>query len=621
MSKLIAVAVTVFLAVALAWAGPSWLSVLYAIFTDGAILIIWIAAAIGIGRPILTAFIDESQFPFPLILSTAAALGWGAISLLVLGLGLAGWLNPAVAWAIVTIGAISAFAQIWRHRQKIETWSAKPIGPNWVWLLAMIPAGTAAVAALLPPGFLWGDEPNGYDVVEYHLQVPRQWYEAGRITPLKENVFSFFPQGVEMHYLLAMELRGGPWRGMYLAQFMHAAMCATAAVAVGGAAGVIVAATPWVLLLAPIAYVEGGVLLYGTLAAAWAMRRGWRAMAVAGAMAGFACGVKLTNIPMLALAVPIAALVADRADWLKRTAAFLVAAILVLSPWLIRTALWTGNPVFPEAMNLLGHAHFSAVEVERWRRAYLPTTDRWPALIGQIIGDWRYGYLLIPTGLIAAATRFRSSQSRFLVTLLLLIAAIWLAFTHLQSRFFVLAIPILALMIAEAKWPASWTAVLACFLLACSIAPVGSRLMHYLSLDRRLAAAGGGGLLARQNLAGMRGPDPATLPPGTRLDLVGDACAFWYQVPEAQLTYRTVFDVDSTDETRSVVQDWLNGSDSPQPGRMLVITVPELQRLSRTYYQIPPLTDEEIQHLAARPDIDLVLPSGVNERRDAETPR
>src|SRR5271167_2938662 len=98
MTKLIALAVTVFLAVALAWAGPSWLSVLYAIFTEGAVLILWIAAAIGIGRPILTAFIDETQFPLPLMLSTAAALGWGLMSLFVLCLGLIGCLNPAVAW-------------------------------------------------------------------------------------------------------------------------------------------------------------------------------------------------------------------------------------------------------------------------------------------------------------------------------------------------------------------------------------------------------------------------------------------------------------------------------------------------------------------------------------------
>ena len=75
------------------------------------------------------------------------------------------------------------------------------------------------------PGLLWKPgEPHGYDVVEYHLQAPREWYEAGRIVPLRHNAFSFFPFNVEMHYLLAMHLEGGPYKGMYLCQLMHLAM-------------------------------------------------------------------------------------------------------------------------------------------------------------------------------------------------------------------------------------------------------------------------------------------------------------------------------------------------------------------------------------------------------------
>ena len=57
--------------------------------------------------------------------------------------------------------------------------------------------------------------PSGYDVVEYHLQVPREWLELGRITPLHHNVFSFFPFNVEDSQitLLAMNLHAGPWAG------------------------------------------------------------------------------------------------------------------------------------------------------------------------------------------------------------------------------------------------------------------------------------------------------------------------------------------------------------------------------------------------------------------------
>src|SRR5207302_7859042 len=106
---------------------------------------------------------------------------------------------------------------------------------TWLWLLVIPFLAIAVLGAFMAPMALWGPtEPNGYDVVEYHLQIPREWFEAGRIQALHHNVFSYFPFNVEMHYLLAMHLRGGPWAGMYLAQFMHALFIALAALAVYG---------------------------------------------------------------------------------------------------------------------------------------------------------------------------------------------------------------------------------------------------------------------------------------------------------------------------------------------------------------------------------------------------
>jgi len=102
----------------------------------------------------------------------------------------------------------------------------------------------------------------------------------GRIVPLEHNVFSYFPCNVEMHYLLAMHLRGGPWAGMYLAQLMHAAMVGVTLIAIYGAArmtggrlvaciATLAAATmPWTIMLGSVAYNEGGMLLFGHCASA-----------------------------------------------------------------------------------------------------------------------------------------------------------------------------------------------------------------------------------------------------------------------------------------------------------------------------------------------------------------
>ena len=118
------------------------------------------------------------------------------------------------------------------NRHDIEEWLTVPADWEWLWLAALPVLALAIVSAYAPPGSLWGDEPNGYDVTEYHLQIPREFFELHRVAPLHHGIFSYFPQGVEMHYLLAMQLTGGPWAGMYLAQLMHLTFVAAAIIAV-----------------------------------------------------------------------------------------------------------------------------------------------------------------------------------------------------------------------------------------------------------------------------------------------------------------------------------------------------------------------------------------------------
>ncbi len=196
----------------------------------------------------------------------------------------------------------------------------------------------------------------------YHLQVPpREWYRSHVIIPLHHNVFSYFPFNVEIQYLLAMHLHGGswaPWASMYLAQLMHAAMCAAAAWAVYGlaggnkrgiAAGLLTVAVPWTGLLAPVAYNEGGTLLFGILAIGWAIRASRvREFLIAGLMAGFAAGTKLSVVPLICIGVPIVILIGRRAPWRNLFAGsviYILVALLALSPWLIRK--WRMGPAVP----------------------------------------------------------------------------------------------------------------------------------------------------------------------------------------------------------------------------------------------------------------------------------
>src|SRR5688500_8492531 len=598
------------------YAGAGWAEVTFRLLTDGVLLAAWLAAAYGIG-----SLVPLPKSADPMRGVTRIATGLGVMSLATLGLGLAGAMNRVSAAALLVVGIAITIGRVLHSRVTASAtsreWWRAPAGWSWLWLAAMAFLAMAIVAAFVPPGVLWGDEPNGYDVVEYHLQIPREWYEAGRITPLHHNVFSYFPFNVEMQFLMAMHVRGGPWAGMYLAQLMHVGYVALSVAAVYAAArsigaitagaaiaGVCAAATPWLALLGPVAYNEGGLLLYGTLAIGWTLHalrnpeRRMAAMAVAGAMAGFACGVKPTGVPMLLLPLPAACIVIAlvRREAIGRafvaSIAFAVVGVALYSPWLVRNFAWTGNPVFPEAQSVFDRAHFTEAQQERWKAAHSPRADqqgvsaRLRAAWEQIASDARFGYVLFPLALACAALTYRKPETWLLLALLALMLAIWLAFTHLQSRFFVLAIPVAALLVAQVRDRAA----LATGFVAVVLALIGIGVMHgrmTVWLNEKQFAP----LLGFETLSAFMVPEVATrLPDDVTLALVGDAKAFCYQRPMSRLRYRTVFDVAGGDDA---IAAWLGG---PVDGTTSVLVDPgELARFARTYRHLPPVPLDVLQ--------------------------
>jgi hypothetical protein len=667
---LIAASAGIILLCLLFYAGTDWAMVLYRLLTDGLLAVAWVAAAFGWGRRILDfdrAAGDRRFFFFPnpkskiqdLLLSTvtAAALGLGLLSLIFLLLGLAGWLNFWAVFCLLAIGVVLALLPLARRSRQPTTgnWQLAPLSTRWHWLwLAVMPLFSLSLAAaFVPPGILWRGEPNGYDVVEYHLQVPREWYEMGKIAPLEHNVFSYMPMNVEMHYLAAMELRGGPWAGMYLAQLLHMAFIVLTVLAIygfsgsaGGKASAILAAVaaagvPWLALLAPIAYNEGGLLLFGTLSIGWAMRAigaktqrredaqgddapssppSLRGVAfpslLCGLFAGFACGTKLTAVPMILLAIPVAWMVVWVIAWVRSRRLpnpgtrnpipslilFTLSALLVFCPWLIRNQLWAGNPVFPELMPLLGQAHFTDVQVQRYQKAHSPRPDQRSMAAhlragwNQIAADGSYGYVLLPIGLLAGLIALLrglrepifDSPLLFLWLMLLLLAIIWIGFTHLQGRFFILAIPILALMIGRVKWGAWQWPVAAAILIAGAAGFIG--------LNRQLLPWLEPPLLGVEIFHGFLEQlvPPDTIPKidaGQSVALVGDARAFLYPIPMSRLHYRTVFDVAAS-PGEDLIHAWLGGANAD----LAIVDPNELRRLTRTYYGLPPLPPQISQH-------------------------
>lgn len=496
----------------LAGAGLMCPAALWVLLREGPFAVFIVLAGLGLGRA-LVPFFGLGELPASWRLVASVALGLGTLSLLVLGIGCAGLLQRSVwTFAFMAILALLGVAQIiaevlrralpeceadQRERACLPATYLIDIAggrDRWLWL-CLIPTGAIAlVAATMPPGTLWPGEGNGYDVLEYHLAVPREYLEfeaqpckvgvsnrtchfTPRIGFLPHNVYSNFPFNIEMLYLLTMVLRGDPVKAAFSAQLVNALLgvLAVAAVWLGArrfgrtsamVAALGVASCPFLTYLSGLAYVENGMLFFTAVALAAMVRaedareqRPIRWMMFSGAMGGFAAGCKYLAAPQVLVPLALAAVLIGRRRRIgvaKAGAAFIVAGLLVFSPWLLKNAVMTGNPVFP-----LGRCVFHERAgvwdddaAARWREGHLPGPEhrsiggRFSRLWGEVICNERFGPIVGLAIIAAIVLRVRVAGRAELAACGLLAAACvvsWLGFTHLVDRFAVV-------MIVPAAW-------------------------------------------------------------------------------------------------------------------------------------------------------------------------
>ncbi len=480
------------------------------VLEDGAPAAAICICAMGLGIWIVRA-IGLHAAPLRWRWMLSLTLGLGTLSLLVLVLGLLGVLQSNVWICILLASLVAGIARI-KYLRRNAFAVQEPSGDRdagWMRLLwlAVVPfAVLALLGATIPPGVLWPAEGNGYDVLEYHLGVPREYLEAGEITYLPHNIYSNFPFAVEMLYLLSMVLHGNALAGVFTAKLLNVLL---GVLAVGGAwlaarevgpragvaAGVTMASFPILTYLSGIAYVEHGMLAFTAMAVASTIRAfrmdpGERVQwcVVAGLLAGFACGCKYTAIPMVALPLGFAlswlAIRSRRRAWIG-AAAFGVAVLLTFGPWLVKNSVYTGNPVFPLARSVFPERAgiWDDERAAHWHDGHLPAPEDRP--IGRqlsrvwfevlsagatetppagkrvpeqqaLLGSALYGpmpLLAILAG--AACTLYRrrhsgSEPNRGVAVAWIVLAATlitWLGFTHLAGRFAIsIVVPLAVLM-------------------------------------------------------------------------------------------------------------------------------------------------------------------------------
>ncbi len=415
-----------------------------------------------------------------LVLSTGTGLSLQ--SLWTLAIGRAGWLNP---WLLIAPGLLSVpFLTIGVLRSRrgtqnpsvSETVCLPDASPASVRLRVLLIALTVPfVLSILVNGVC---PPFDFDVREYHLQGPKEWYQAGKITFLEHNVYTSFPFLSEMLSLNGMVLLND-WNDGALAGKQILAcfqLLTTAAVFATGRrwfgtvpgllAAVVYVSVPWTLRISLIAYAEGAVTFYLTaavLCGSIAVSRpdGERSgilVLQTGFLAGSAMAAKYPGLVFVV--VPVTAwflLPGPRGFRHSLTAALICMAgvILAVGLWLERNREDTGNPVYPLLYSVFGGTDWSPELDARWKRAHSPDSHN-PSdipryLAGVALGsDWTSGLLFalaVPTLLHLR----RSSQMRRLWSMVAWMLITWWALTHRIDRFWIPVIPVLAIL-AGAAW-------------------------------------------------------------------------------------------------------------------------------------------------------------------------
>lgn len=340
-------------------------------------------------------------------------------------------------------------------------------------LFLMGAALTVALATTLHP--VWF-----YDVLAYHFGTPNQWLVDHGCAPNLNDVLSFFPGHNEALVALAMAGGGLPAAQVFNLSFILLLVAwIREARFIGGAswrlAGLLLLTTPVLLLTASLSKPDIALGLYASitfdLTLVGARRGDLPTLGVAGLFGGLCFASKYTAVPLIwwpALATAGAMALARRRHVAvgKGLGLWLAAASVIAAPWLLRNAVWTGNPFYPALFGLFGGEGWSEAQAvlldsDAHRRGFadFAAGDFWWLVWGLTFSAWsslieRFGAFGVmgPAFLWLAPVALwrlrREPTARWAWGLAGLAIVTWF-FTSWILRFLAVGLPFAALMISR----------------------------------------------------------------------------------------------------------------------------------------------------------------------------
>lgn len=224
------------------------------------------------------------------------------------------------------------------------------------------------LALLVSIGLLAWVPPVSRDALTHHLAVPKIYLQQGGIVELPQIPFSYYPMNLDLLYMIPLYFGND-----ILPKYIHFAFAVFTAglifwylkkrlsmpYAFFGA--LFFLSLPIIVKLSITIYVDLGLIFFST--AALILLLIWtesmsasRYFLLSAICCGLALGTKyngLIVLVLLSLLIPFLYLRTERGRRLVQFKAighallYVVIAMAVYSPWMIRNTLWTGNPIYP----------------------------------------------------------------------------------------------------------------------------------------------------------------------------------------------------------------------------------------------------------------------------------
>lgn len=546
-------------------------------------------------------------------------LGLAAVSLLMLSMGLMaqsipGVMNRIVLGTSITVPAVVAMVLVGVDRRVQQAAPSSCNTENDPWLTAAFRGGqipfhalarglTLTVIALFVLTMVLGSllPSIDFDVKEYHLGGPKEWFQTGSIHFLPHNVYTSFPFLTEMLLLLGMVLTNDWYWGASAGQFVLAMFGILSGLTVFAAgrrwfgeraawmALLIHLSTPWTYRISVIAYAEGGLTFYliatffAVLLAFESRQHVW--VAVAGLLAGSGMACKYPGVVSVVLPLGAALVVGWHRHVLKTQALkvgliYSVGVCVAVGPWLLKNYSQTGNPIYPLLNSIFHGIDWNAALEAHWKRAHSPSGhDPYDILVKLFDvtckSDWLSPLLFAfaPAAMLAVSRRWgcrpdHDPQSGSVTTSTIEIRrriviatsvfvgfqfASWWILTHRIDRFWVPLIPLVSLLAGiGVGWSThrTWTIAARSFIAAGVLFNLAFITLPNCGFNAFLSDFNELPEKTATTAPGIAAIHRLKLPLGSKVLLVGEAQIFDAQFP---LVYNTVFDV-------SIFEQWCSAN-------------------------------------------------------------